>query len=53
MARGYEGEELLERFKEEQRKVRPAAEAMLAEASRVATSETEYASYDDVFGKEE
>ncbi len=53
IAQGYEGEELLERFKAEQRKVRPAVEVMLAEASRAAVSEADYASYDDVFGEEE
>ncbi len=53
IAHGYSGEELLKRFKEEQRKVRPAVEAMLAEASRAAASETKYASYDEVFAEEE
>ncbi len=33
---GYSGEELLEKFKQTQRKIRPAVEAMLAEADRVA-----------------
>ena len=31
---GYSGEELLEKFKQTQRKIRPAVEAMLAEADR-------------------
>ena len=51
IAQGYDGKELLDRFKAEQRKVRPAVEAMLEEASRAAASETEYASYEDVFGE--
>ncbi len=53
IAQGYDGKELLERFKEEQRKVRPAVEAMLDEAARAAASETDYASYEDVFGEGE
>lgn len=50
---GYSGEELLQNFKKAQKEVRPAVEAMLAEAGRVAESKTEYASYDDIFGTEE
>lgn len=53
IAQGYDGKELLDRFKEEQRKVRPAVEAMLEEASRAAASEADYASYEDVFGEGE
>ncbi len=53
IAQGYDGKELLDRFKKEQRKVRPAVEAMLEEASRAAASETDYASYEDVFGEGE
>ena len=34
---GYSGEELLEKFKQTQRKIRPAVEAMLAEADRVSS----------------
>lgn len=53
IAQGYSGDELLKRFKEMQGQVRPAVEAMLEEAKRVADSKAEYASYDDVFGVEE
>lgn len=53
IAQGYSGNELLEHFKEAQSKVRPAVEAMIAEAERVAASESEFASYEDVFGGEE
>ena len=53
IAQGYDGKGLLDRFKKEQRKVRPAVEAMLEEASRAAASETDYASYEDVFGEGE
>lgn len=53
IARGYSGNDLLERFKRAQRQVRPAVEAMLEEAGQTASSESGYISYDDVFGTEE
>lgn len=53
IAQGYSGNDLLEQFKKTQRKVRPAMEAMLEEAKRVAASESEYVSYEEVFGGEE
>lgn len=53
IAQGYSGDELLRRFKEMQGQVRPAVEAMIEEAKRVADSKSEYASYEDVFGVEE
>ncbi len=53
ISRGYNGNDLLERFKKEQRQVRPAVEAMLAEAERVASSESGYITCEDVFGSEE
>lgn len=53
IAQGYSGDELLEHFKKAQNKVRPAVEAMLVEAERVAVSESEFASYEDVFGEED
>lgn len=49
IAQGYSGEELLNKFKDRQKQVRPAAELMLAEAEKVAASEAEYISYDDIF----
>ena len=48
---GYSGEELLEKFKQAQRKIRP--EAMLAEADRVAESKSGGYSLEDVFGTED
>lgn len=39
IAEGYSGTELLERFKEQSRKVRPAVENMIAEADRIAKEE--------------
>lgn len=50
---GYSGEELLEKFKQAQKEVRPAVEAMLAEADRVAESGSGGYSLDDVFGTED
>ena len=50
---GYSGEELLVKFKQAQRKVRPAVEAMLAEADRVAESKSGGYSLEDVFGTED
>ena len=50
---GYSGEELLEKFKQAQRKVRPAVEAMLAEADRVAESKSGGYSLEDVFETED
>lgn len=52
ISQGYSGTELLERFKNTQKEVRPAVEAMMLEAKRVAASESEYASYEDVFNGE-
>lgn len=42
IAQGYSGNELLEQFKKAQGKVRPAVEAMIAEAEGVAASESEF-----------
>ena len=50
---GYSSKELLQHFKQAQSQVRPAVEKMIGEAERVAFSESEYVSYEDVFGKEE
>lgn len=49
----YSGEELLEKFKQTQRKIRPAVEAMLSEADRVAESKSGGYSLEDVFGTED
>ena len=42
---GYSGNDLREHFKEEVSQIRPAMEAILAEAKLVAVSESGYASY--------
>lgn len=40
-------------FKEAQKKIRPAVEAMLVDAEKVATGEVEFVTYDDVFRSED
>lgn len=50
---GYSGVDLLEAFRKEQKKVRPAVEAMLSDAEKAANGETDSASYADVFGEED
>ena len=50
---GFTGEKLLKEFKKTQKKVRPAVEAMLAQAEQAAHGESVSFSYDDVFGTEE
>ena len=49
VAQGYSGQELLDKFRETQRKIRPAVEAMLAEAEQAADGAVEYSSYDEIF----
>ncbi len=53
IAQGLSGDELLRQFKITQAKIRPAVEAMIAESEAVAAGESEYATYDDVFGTED
>lgn len=53
VAQGYEGKELVAKFKAMQKKIRPAVEEMLDAASKAALGEGEYESYDDIFGSEE
>lgn len=50
---GYSGEELLEKFKQAQKEVRPAVEAMLADADRIVESKSGGYSLEDVFGTED
>lgn len=53
IGQGYSGNELLEHFKQAQGQVRLSVEAMIGEAEKAAVSESEYESYEDVFGGEE
>ena len=50
---GYSGNDLRGHFKEEVSQIRPAMEAILAEANLVAVSKSGYASYGDVFNEVE
>lgn len=50
---GYSGDELLNKFRETQKKVRPAVEKMMKDALKAAEDAAEYATYKDVFGTEE
>jgi bifunctional DNA-binding transcriptional regulator/antitoxin component of YhaV-PrlF toxin-antitoxin module len=53
IAEGLSGEALLSRFKERQAQIRPAVEAMLSDAEKVADGKGDFATYDDVFGTED
>lgn len=46
---GYSGEELLKRFKEQQKKVRPAIEKMIEESVKAASGKGESVSSEDIF----
>jgi len=48
IAQGLSGEQLLESFKEKKAQVRPAVEAMIAEAGEVARGSGDYVTYDDI-----
>lgn len=50
---GLSGDELLRKFKETQKKVRPAVEAMLTDAENAASGNGTFSTYGDVFGTEE
>ncbi len=50
---GYSGEELFEKFKAKQAKIRPAVEALIAEADAVAQGNGEYFTLEEVFAEEE
>lgn len=53
ISKGLSGTKLLAEFKAAQAKIRPAVEAMIAEAEDVANNNGEYFTFDDVFGSEE
>lgn len=53
IAKGYQGETLLARFKDAQKKIRPAVETMIHEADRLAASDEKSPSLNDLFGTEE
>lgn len=52
ISQGLSGQELLDKFKETRRSIRPAVERLLDEASLAAQGETPSNTYEDVFGQE-
>ncbi len=50
---GYSGDRLLEEFRKRQSQIRPAVEAMIAEADEIARGKAKYETWDDVFGNED
>ena len=53
IAQGLSGDELLKAFKNKQAKVRPAVEAMIADADEVAMGNGKFYTYVDVFNSED
>ncbi|BAF58215.1 MAG: AbrB/MazE/SpoVT family DNA-binding domain-containing protein [Pelotomaculum sp.] len=53
ISQGLSGQELLEKFKELRRKVRPAVERLLGEARLAAAGKAGFSTYEDVFGTED
>lgn len=53
IAQGLSGDELLSKFKETRRQIRPAIEKMLAEAELAADGKVPFSTYEDIFGREE
>lgn len=53
ISEGLSGEELLVRFKEERKKIRPAVEGLISEARLAAEGKGEYVTYEDVFDTED
>ncbi len=53
ISQGYEGEALLEKFKETQRMVRTAEQALLTDASKAAWNDSEYYTVEDIFNSED
>ena len=50
--KGLSGQQLINAFKESKTKVRPAVEAMLLNAKRIAHDEADFDTLDDIFGGE-
>ncbi len=49
IAKGYSGQDLLNKFKETRRKIGPAVKHLLNEADLAAEGEAEYSTYEDIF----
>lgn len=52
IAQGFSGTELLEKFKEMRRQIRPAVERLIAEAADAATGKKTFGTYEDIFDPE-
>lgn len=52
ISQGLSGNELLEKFKEMRRQIRPAVERLLDEARLAAAGKAQFATFEDVFGAE-
>ncbi len=52
IAQGFSGSDLLEKFKETRRQIRPAVERLLGEARLAAQGKAPSNSYEEVFGSE-
>lgn len=52
ITQGFSGTELLEKFKEMRRQIRPAVERLIAEAADAATGKKTFGTYEDIFGPE-
>jgi len=52
ISQGLSGNDLLAKFKETRKKIRPAVEALIAEAELAAKDKNQHSSYEDVFGTE-
>ena len=53
ISQGFSGQELLARFKEAHRQIRPAVERLLDEARLAAGGKAQFSTYQDVFCSEE
>ena len=53
ISQGLSGQELLERFREQSKKVRPAVKKLLAQADAIAKSDEGKIALDEMFGAEE
>ncbi len=52
ISQGFSGQELLSRFKDTRRQIRPAIESLLKEAHFAAEGKAPFSTYDDVFNTE-
>ena len=52
ISQGFSGAELLQKFKEMRREIRPAVESLLEEAKAAVNGKSPYFTYEDIFGTE-